>query len=140
MAQCQAEETLEIGLAPVRSLDLAQPERLERIWEDLFLPPTGTWIRDATTLPVPPAPSLELEGEGLVLSACLQGPEPGELVVRCFNHLEREVQGAWRIAIPVNRARRIRADGAAIEELTPAGGKVPFTAGPREIVTLLLHC
>ena len=91
-------------------------------------------------MPVSPAPILELKGEGLVLTACLQGEQPRELILRCFNHLDRAVQGAWRLGNTVTRARRIRADGTPIEDLAPSDGKVPFTAGPRGIVTLLVHC
>ena len=139
LAQCLGEETMELGVAPIRGADLAHPDRLDRIWEDLFAPPLACWIRESTALPVMTAPTVELEGEGLVFSACQSGVEQGELLLRCFNHLEEPVRGAWRLSRPVVRARRVRVDGAVIAELPVDLADsllVRFTAGGREIVTV----
>jgi 2-O-(6-phospho-alpha-D-mannosyl)-D-glycerate hydrolase len=138
-AQCPGLDVIELGIAPITKDDLAQPAQLERIWEDLFTPPMTVWERDATALPVPPTPGVELEGAGLVYSACLPGAERGELVLRCYNTAEEPVAGAWRFGFPVVRAIRIRADGMPIATLpldpnTPE--RVGFSARPREIVTL----
>jgi len=138
LAQCLGEETIELGLALVREADLAEPDRLERLWEDLFVPPLAYWIRDSTAAPVAAAGAIELDGIGLVFSSCLAGNEPGELVLRCFNQLDLPVRGAWRFSRPVARARRIRADGTLIGELPaePESFRVEFTAAECEIVTV----
>ena len=123
----------------VREADLAHPDRLDRIWEDLFAPPLGRWIRESTAQPVNPAPSVELEGDGLVFSSCLSGAERGELLLRCFNQLEQPVQGAWWLSLPVVRARRMRADGTVTAQLSvdqADAQRVRFSAGKREIVTV----
>lgn len=138
-AQCLGRDVIELGIAPITGGDLVDPARLERIWEDLFVPPLTVWDRDATALPVPPFPTIELEGTALVFSACLQGAEPGTLELRCFNTAEAPVDGAWRFGLPVLRATRVRADGTVLEPLpldrdTP--GRVGFSARAREIVTL----
>lgn len=141
LAQCQGEETLELGVAPIQDSDLESPDRLERIWEDLFVPPEGRWIRESTVLPVEPTPTIELEGEGLVFSSCVGGAERGELILRCFNQSSEAVAGAWSFSTPVVRARRIRADGTVLDNLEadgPTGNRIPFVAGKREILTFHL--
>ena len=138
LAQCLGSEDIELGLAAVRAADLAEPDRLERLWEDLFVPPHTYWIRDSTAGAVKVATAVELEGHGLVFSACFAGNEPGELVLRCFNHLDLPVKGAWRLSRPIARASRIRADGTLLHELSagPDPTRVELTASEREIVTV----
>ncbi len=144
LAQCLGEETIELGVAPIREDDLGHPDRMEQIWEDLFVPPTTRWIRGSTVLPVEPGAGFELEGEGLVFSSCVGGEQAGELILRCFNHQEHSVEGVWRFTVPVVRARRIRADGVTLEQLPIDTGSslVRFIAGRREILTfhLTLQC
>ncbi len=138
LAQCLGRDTIELGLAPVRAADLAEPDRLERLWEDLFVPPHAYWIRDSTAGQVGAGGAVELEGHGLVFSACVSGNEPGELVLRCFNQLDLPVKGAWRFTRPVARARRIRADGTLVAQLPsgPDPNRVDFTASECAIVTV----
>jgi alpha-mannosidase len=137
LAQCPGVETIELGLAPVRTADLASPDRLDRMWEDLFVPLVTRWIRDSTAGPVSLPLAVELEGEGLVFSACMAGNAPGELLLRCFNQLDLPVQGAWQFTDPVARARRIRADGTLLHDLPLERDqtRVGFTASECEIVT-----
>ncbi len=139
LAQCLGRDTVELGLAPISGEDLADPSRLDHLWEDLFVAPVVVWERDATALPVPLSPSVELEGPGLIYSACLEGMERGGLELRCYNTADHAVEGAWRLGLPVIRATRVRADGTPLEPL-PVDGSVPsrvsFTAGAREIVTV----
>jgi hypothetical protein len=60
------------------------------------------------------------------------------VVLRCFNHLDLPVQGAWCFTRPVVRARRIRADGTLIGALPGSAdpNRVEFTASECEIVTV----
>jgi hypothetical protein len=139
LAQCLGREVIELGVAPVSEAELAAPERLEQLWEELFVPPLAVWERDATALPLPPLPAVELAGEGLVFSSCVAGERPGSLVLRCFNTRELAVAGAWQFGCPVRQAMRIRADGTQLGSLpveSDGGGRVVFEAGPREIVTV----
>jgi alpha-mannosidase len=145
LAQCLGTETIELGVAPIRETDLAHPERLERIWEDLFVPPVARWIRESTALPVEPSPTIDLEGDGLVFSSCTGGDQPGELVLRCFNQASTLVEGAWRFSVPIVRVRRVRADGTILENLPTDDGdpnRVRFPAGKKEILTfnIILQC
>jgi alpha-mannosidase len=144
-AQCLGEETIELGLAPIRESDLGQPGLLEAIWEDLFVSPASRWIRDSTALPVEAAPTIELEGEGLVFSSCVSGDEPGALTLRCFNANTRPVDGAWRFSAPVLRAGQGRADGTMLEQLAvddADSNRLRFTAGKQAILTfnITLQC
>lgn len=139
LAQCLGRDVVELGIAPISEADLQAPERLEQLWEELFVPPLAVWERDATGLPLPPVPAVELTGDGLVFSSCVAGETPGTLVLRCFNTREVAVAGAWLFGAPVRRAMRTRADGTELGTLAVSsedGARVAFEAGPREIVTV----
>jgi alpha-mannosidase len=140
LAQSLGEETVEFGVAPIGESDLAEAARLERIWEDLFVPPEVHYERDATRLPVAPVPSVELDGEGLVFSACQPGPEAGTLDLRCYNSSSVAVEGRWRLSLPVAGAMRVRASGEKVAEagVRLRGGAIEFRAGARELVTVRL--
>ena len=45
-AQEEGKHTIELGLAPLGAEELAEPDRLERMWEDLFLPLQGRYLPD----------------------------------------------------------------------------------------------
>jgi hypothetical protein len=61
-------------------------------------------------------------------------------VVRCYNATASEVEGRVELAAPLAGAARVRADEGEPRPLRVGGGgsSVRFTAGPHEIVTLLL--
>ena len=84
-----------------------------------------------------PTASIELAGAGLVLSAVKPAEDGNGIVLRCWNAADETVQGAWKVApIPsaawLTRADEEGADPLAIEK----GGAIPFTAGPRTLVTI----
>jgi Glycosyl hydrolases family 38 N-terminal domain/Alpha mannosidase middle domain/Glycosyl hydrolases family 38 C-terminal domain len=142
-AQCLGAETITIGVAPVSSVDLAAPERLERMWEDAFLPPHAHWMRDycEVTTPRVAEAGIALEGAGLVFSACAPASAGRGVVLRCYNVLDRAVNGRWSCPRPIARAQLIRADETALGPLAvgPEAGEIGFSAGPRAIVSVLVE-
>jgi alpha-mannosidase len=46
LAQEPGRHTIELALAPAAGEDLGNPERLERLWEDAFLPVQAVFLRD----------------------------------------------------------------------------------------------
>ena len=80
-----------------------------------------------------------LEGSGLVLSSV--APADDGLVLRCYNVSDRPTTGAWRFGSPVKSGRRTRLDGEAGLPLVleDGGRRVRFSAGPRDIVTIVIQ-
>ena len=139
-AQCLGLDRLELALMPIRDEDSRDPSILARAWDDAMAPITGRWLRDA--LGHAPAPvSVELEGEGLVLSAIKPADDGDGVILRCWNATGERRKGAWRVAPPATDALRCRADevGGGPIECEHGGGRIPFDAGPFEIVTVRIR-
>ncbi len=160
LAQCPGSTRIEIALAAVTAEEVDGGTVIPRLWEDGFLPMRGFWMRDfCPSLASPPVPrpvvphsrspsppaergnwrgSIELEGDGLLLSA-IKPAEAGEgMILRCYNATDRVVEGTWRFGTPVRAAYRVRADEQQLRPLAieAAGTATRFTAAPREIVTV----
>jgi mannosylglycerate hydrolase len=139
LAQCHGVERLQLALAPITQTELDGGTVLPELWEDLFLPIQGIWLRQATPLALEPV-DIRLEGYGLVFSA-MKPAEQGEgMVLRCYNSTDRPTAGLWHFSTPVATARRGRADERALHDirLGEGGRIVPFHAAPREIVTIMV--
>ncbi|MEP7175361.1 MAG: glycoside hydrolase family 38 C-terminal domain-containing protein [Gemmatimonadales bacterium] len=138
-AQCLGADRLQLAVAPVDAEAVRDGSALPELWEDVFLAPRAVWLRQATPLRIP-AIDLRLEGPGLVLSAVKPAEEGDGLVLRCYNARAEAVEGRWHLGRPVARAVLLRADERGGHELSPSpdGRSVPFSAGPRAIVTILL--
>ncbi len=141
LAQCPGPTRVEFGLACVTAADVERGDVIPALWEDAFLPVRGFWLRDAES----PAAGLgrwgiALEGPGLVLSALKPAHGGNAMVLRCYNATDRPAPGAWRFAEPVRSAHRVRADEreSVALVLEERGRLARFTAGPREIVTVLI--
>jgi alpha-mannosidase len=135
-AQCLGRDTVELAIAPASASDLVQTDRLERLWEDAFLPVRGRWLRDADELAVA-AVGIELEGEGLVLSAARPAEDGDGMILRCWNARETIVDGRWHLRPPAREAERSAADERPGQAMpASADGSVAFRAGPRELVTV----
>jgi hypothetical protein len=134
-AQCPGADRVTFAIAPIALPD-ASPDRLHELWETAFLPPSTRWLRDTRALRTQPA-SIELDGEGLVLSA-VKPAENGEgIVLRCWNAADTPTQGTWLVVPPPSSATLTRADETVAEAMTMGpGGTIPFTAGPRAMVTV----
>jgi alpha-mannosidase len=138
-AQCIGRERLQLALTPVSADDIERGAPLTALWEDAFLPPRAIWLRQATELDPPPA-DVRLEGEGLVFSSLKPAADGDGIVFRCYNATGSAVAGRLVFATPVTAAARVRADERKPESVPvdENGSAVDFTAGPHEIVTLLL--
>lgn len=141
-AQCLGAETITLGLAIIDADTIATPDRLDRLWEDAFLPPVAAWLRQFCQ-PVPTSVAetgLELRGEGLVFSACVPATDGRGIIVRCYNQREVTVAGSWVSRRGIRSAELVRADETAVEVLHPTadGGSVGFSAAPRGIVSIRL--
>jgi alpha-mannosidase len=137
-AQCLGADRLQLAVVPVGADDLQAGSMLPDLWEDVFLPPRALWLRQATSLR-PPDLHVRLEGDGLVLSA-VKPAAAGGLVLRCYNARTGPVEGHWRLGWGAARAELVRADERGNRTLTLADGgrSIPFRAGPRAIVTVLV--
>jgi mannosylglycerate hydrolase len=138
-AQCIGRERLQLALAPVTAEEVAHGAPLAALWEDAFLPPRAIWLRQATTLDLP-AIDIRLEGEGLVFSALKPAAAGNGIVFRCYNATDSEVAGQVELGTPVAAAARVRADEREPRPIALDAERTSlrFTAGPHEIVTLLL--
>jgi len=138
-AQCLGVDRIELALSPISADDLARGDAIPTLWEDVFLPPRGVWLRDAGALR-PQSVDLALEGSGLVLSSVKPAQVGAGTVLRCYNATGVRVPGAWTSGVPIKTAHRVRADereaqGLVIEN---RGRTVRFLAEPHEIVTILI--
>jgi mannosylglycerate hydrolase len=136
-AQCLGASRVELALAP-----LAEGDSLPALWESVFTPLRGLWIRDAVDLVVPRG-GITLEGAGLVFSALkpAHGGRGDEIVLRCYNPGSERRAGAWRLPEAARAAHRARLDERdAMPLVTDDGGRVVrFIAEPHEIVTVVVR-
>jgi alpha-mannosidase len=140
MAQCHGLERLQLGIAPVTEAELEGGMTLPELWEDLFLPVRGVWLRQASPLS-PASIDVRLEGYGLVFSGVKPAEQGDGMVLRCYNATARPTAGLWHFAEPVSGARRARADERGLHEirLGEGGRIVPFHAAAHEIVTIMVE-
>jgi alpha-mannosidase len=134
-AQCLGTDRITFAVAPIAAPEVS-PHALHDLWEAAFVPPSARWLRDTHALRLRPA-SVELSGNGLVLSAVKPSEDGDGIVLRCWNASEADVHGAWHIVPLPARAIQSRADEGDGDELTIApDGRVSFTAEPRAMVTI----
>ncbi|HEY6809307.1 MAG TPA: glycoside hydrolase family 38 C-terminal domain-containing protein, partial [Gemmatimonadales bacterium] len=138
-AQCLGSDRIELALVPVTAAEVERGDALPQLWEDVFLPPRGVWLRNAGTLRPQPV-ELALEGSGLVLSAVKPAQVGTGTILRCYNATGVRVPGAWTSGVTFKTAHRVRADeresqGLVIEN---RGRTVRFLAEAHEIVTILV--
>src|SRR6266446_6541538 len=95
LAQCPGSSRVELAIAPISQAELERGDTLPALWEDVFLPLRGFWLRDAVELAPTPV-DIALEGSGLVLSAVKPAQQGSPLVLRCYNATGRKAAGAWR--------------------------------------------
>src|SRR3989449_10124493 len=80
------------AIVPVSQAELERGDAVAALWEDVFLPVRGFWLRDA--LDLTPAPvEVALEGSGLVVSAGKPAPQGGPPALRGYNTPRREGGG-----------------------------------------------
>ncbi|HYV97320.1 MAG TPA: glycosyl hydrolase-related protein [Gemmatimonadaceae bacterium] len=135
-AQCPGSFGAELALFlhGARTPDVV--DDVERTSDDVLLPLTGATLRSALAVP-PPSGGIELTGTGLAFSAAKGADAGGWMVLRCVNLLDQRTQGAWTLRATIREAVRSRLDEQPGEALAPDGSTIRFTAGPREVVTIL---
>jgi alpha-mannosidase len=139
-AHCLGRERIQLALAPVSAGDLERVAPVVEVWEDAFVPPRAIWLRQATPL-TPPTIDLGLEGEGLVFSSLKPAEGDGRRIVfRCYNATGEPVEGRLLTDSSLESVEQTRADEREGRRLAveDGGTEVRFTAGPHEIVTLVL--
>jgi alpha-mannosidase len=112
--------------------------RIERVADDVLLPLRGVTLRAALARPQPTR-GVELEGDGLALSAIKESEDGAWTVLRCVNLLEREQRGRWRLGFPAREARVARLDETPQAPLAIEDGSIAFVAPPRGVVTVLVR-
>jgi len=139
LAQCHGSDRLQFGIAPVTETELESGTALPELWEDLFLPVRGVWLRQASPLS-PVQIDVRLEGYGLVFSGMKPAEQGESMVLRCYNATARPTAGLWHFGEPVRSAQRARADERALHDirLGEGGRIVPFHAAAHEIVTIMV--
>jgi mannosylglycerate hydrolase len=138
-AQCHGSDRLQLAIAPVTQAQLDNGAAISELWEDLFLPVQGVWLRQASPLALE-AIDIRLEGNGLVFSGLKPAERGGGMVIRCYNATNSPAAGAWHFGGVVVGAQRARADEHPLHEirLGEGGRSVPFHAAPHEIVTIMV--
>jgi mannosylglycerate hydrolase len=139
LAQCHGVERLQLAFAPVTETELDGGTVLPELWEDIFLPVRGVWLRQAS--PLSPVPiDVRLEGYGLVFSGLKPADQGEAMVLRCYNATARPTAGLWHLGEPVSSAQRARADESPLHDirLGEGGRIVPFHAAAHEIVTIMV--
>lgn len=153
-AQCQGEYTARVALLLIDDMNElvneSVPVRLGQASDDLLLPLMGeTWrdlrmsvegddaIDDLPLLLEGPS----LHGDGLEVSAVtISQHDPAAVVLRAVNGLDRDVAGSWRLPFPGPwTATPCRLDETPIGEPRHCEQDVPFSAGPRAIVTFVVR-
>jgi hypothetical protein len=132
---------MELGVTPLTTGDLDEPARFEQLWEDTFLVPQPTFVRDFVgDLVATRSIGVELEGRGLIFTA-LKPPEQGDgMVLRCYNTGAMPVTGRWTVGSAVARATLARADETPIRALDVVSRRViEFEAPARGLVTIVVY-
>lgn len=131
---------MELAVVPVDGPSLEDPAALERLWEETFVAPQATFVRDFVgDLAGLRSIGIELEGRGLVCSA-LKPAEAGDgFVLRCYNTEPVPVPGRWIFRSPIGQVMLARADETIVAAIdSPDRHVVTFTAPARGIVTVLV--
>jgi len=137
-AQCRGGFAAQLALLPHGPRDDATIALVDRVAEDVLLPLRATTLRSALRAPGTVS-GVELAGEGLALSAVKPNEAGDGLVLRCVNLLDQPVPGAWRLPRTPGSVELARLDETPLQPMDVHGHEVPFVAGPREIVTLLVR-
>jgi alpha-mannosidase len=141
-AQCHGRQTVSFAIAPITEHEVVHPDRIERMWEDAFVPIVPWWVRQfaASTPAGTGVDGISLDGDGLVFSACHPTEDGDGLYLRCYNIRETPVSGTWRLGRAPVSASVVRADGTVVQAIARADllPVVPVTVPPGMLHTLRL--
>jgi mannosylglycerate hydrolase len=136
-AQCPGPFRARLAVRPHARSD--GPAAIERAAEAFHAPPLAAMRRALLALPAA-VTGPALSGEGLAFSAMKPADRGRGVVLRCFNTLDGNVAGAWRVPWPVRTAHLARLDETPLAPLdVGSDGVVRFEARPRAVVTILLR-
>ena len=117
-AQETGNHVIEFAIVALGESGAEDVPALEHLWEDTFLAPQGTFIRDHVgDLSALEAIGIALEGDGLVFTSLKPAEAGGGLVLRCYNAGTAPVAGRWRFEGGVESACLLRADETVVERL-----------------------
>jgi hypothetical protein len=128
----------EFAVFPHGARSPATIDAIERTADDVLLPLVGTTLRSALSA-YPPAGGLELDGTGLAFCAAKESEDGDWLVLRCVNLTDRPVAGSWRLPFAPVEAALARLDETPTGPLHAGARVIPFDAGPRAVVTILVR-
>lgn len=137
-AQCAGAFGAELAVMMHGPRSAAVIDQIERAADDILLPLTGQTLRSALVMPAATI-GVELIGEGLACSAIKESEDGEWLVLRCVNLLDTPVTGSWQLGGDLHEARLSRLDETALDAIPTSGSSIPFHAGPRSTVTLLVR-
>lgn len=128
---------LAVALSGWRAGGEAALTRLESFAEEFHAPLAGLMLPEAVDPPETVA-GPRLVGDGVAFKALKPWAKGRGMVLRCVNVSDRVVDGRWELPQPCLRAHRVRLDERAIEKVTSGEGcrRIPFRAGPREVVSI----
>ncbi|HEY4322221.1 MAG TPA: glycoside hydrolase family 38 C-terminal domain-containing protein [Gemmatimonadales bacterium] len=129
---------IELAVLPVTAGDIERPGMLDASWEEAFLPLWGSWNRSFVGNAAQLADAgFELDGDGLVFTACKPAIASGGVVLRCVNLSGATVAARWRSRTPLRRALLLRADETTIRPLPVVDETmIHFTAAPGALITI----
>jgi alpha-mannosidase len=143
LAQCPGHHTITFAVAPLAGRTCRDGARLERLWEDIFLPVQTRWLRDFTGRRGASDLSfgIELEGDGVVMSAVKLAEQGEAIVLRCYSLRDEPVEAVWRLGFEATRAESCRADESVLGTvpLEAHGRALRVSVPPRGVASVLLH-
>jgi len=137
-AQCRGPFAARLGVLLHGAAALDTRDEIERAAEQFHAPPLAVMRRALLERPTPVG-GPELHGDGLVFSAMKPAEQGDGVVLRCCNGRAEPVRGVWRVPWPVRSAQLCRLDETPLARLEVRDGTVPFEAGPRAVVSVLLR-
>ncbi len=140
-AQEPGYHVMELGVTPLAAGDLDEPARIDQLWEETFVAPQSTFVRDFVgDLAAIQTIGIDLEGRGLVFTALKPAEQGDGIVLRCYNSGAAPTTGRWVFGSPVTRAILTRADETPIRPLEVVNqGVVEFEAPARGLVTIVIY-
>jgi hypothetical protein len=113
-------------------------DSIERSADDFLLPLTGRTVRSAIDAPGE-VTGVALSGVGLAFSSARVSDDGRWVVLRCVNLADAPVIGAWSLPSDAVEVRSSRLDETPGELLEHGARTIPISAGPRQVVTVLLR-
>ena len=132
-AQCLGSHIFEYAIVPHEG----GWEQAHREAHEFAAPLRGRWNPAGSGLLPPSASLVEIEGEGLVLSALKRAEDGSGVIVRLYNILDRSTRGRLRLTQPWTKAEVVDLKEDLLRAATIRRGWVGLELRPNEITTFL---